>query len=160
MEIFKDIPNYEGLYQISNCGRISSAISQKILKPHLHAYGYHTVCLTDTKGARKYFKIHRLVMLTFRPENQKPQVNHINHVRNDNNLSNLEWVTNAENVRHCVRAGRNAKPPKKKHSIPDDKIREIRQFRGFARDGMKRFGISQTQYHEIRSRNRYAHVED
>lgn len=160
MEYFKDVVGYEGLYQVSNEGRVLSLITEKILKPYLHKFGYHTVCLADLKGGRKYKKIHRLVLEAFRGKSDKPQVNHINHIRNDNNLSNLEYVTCKENVRHCINAGRNSKPPITVGKLSDETIRGIRAFKGSFKDGMKKFSISQTHYYEIRNRKRYADVMD
>lgn len=159
MEHFKDIPGYEGLYQVSNRGRVLSFVKQKMLKPHLHLYGYMTMCLADLKGGRKYKKIHRLVLAAFRGES-KLMVNHVNHVRHDNNLSNLEYCTALENMQHCVRAGRNVNPPKKKCQIPHDVVRAIRKSNESYRVLMSRYSIGQTHVYRIRNREYYADVSD
>jgi len=160
LEIFKDIPGYEGLYQVSNRGRVSSFVrGGKMLRPHLHPYGYMTICLADLKGGRKYRKIHRLVMAAFRGPSLL-HVNHIDHVRNNNNLYNFEYVKNYEKVQHCVRAGRNSPPPKQKHKIPDEIIRIIRSHTGTGSDMVKKFNISQSHISRIRNRQAYNHVAD
>jgi hypothetical protein len=99
-EIWKDIEGYEGLYQVSNLGRIKSLNFKRsgkegILKSNPEG-GYCAVTLSHKR--RGVFYIHRLVATAFipNPEN-KPEVNHINHNKRDNRASNLEWVTQSEN---------------------------------------------------------------
>ena len=124
MEIWKDIKNYEGLYQISNLGNVRSLDRYvrsgimnnqnnnskvlkkgKILKPRVNYKGYCLISLSkDNKQKNK--SIHRLVAETFilNPDN-KPQVNHINGIKTDNKVENLEWCNNSENQIHANRTG-------------------------------------------------------
>ena len=109
-EIWKDIKNYEGLYKISNYGRvkslgryteyqnclsddrigIKSRVNEKILKGRLW-YGYHYVRLTKN-GKTKGFRVHRLVAEAFIPNpNNNPIINHKDENRLNNHVSNLEW---------------------------------------------------------------------
>lgn len=106
IEIWKDIPNYEGLYQVSNLGRVKSLeridalghrLKEKILKPKL-TRGYYEVGLFKN-SIRKMYLVHRLVWEAFNghiPEGL--QVNHINEVKTDNRLSNLNLMTAKENT--------------------------------------------------------------
>lgn len=110
MEIWKDIPNFEGLYQASNLGRIkslarsyticNSAIVNKgeaIMKPQQNPDGYCTIEL-NYKGKSTRMPVHRAVALAFIPNpDKKPQIDHINTIRNDNRVENLRWVTCIEN---------------------------------------------------------------
>lgn len=100
-EIWKDIKGYEGLYQISNFGRVKR--NGNILKP-IDSHGYKYVHLCNKNHERKNHAIHRLVALTFiyNPSNL-PQVNHIDGDKSNNLITNLEWVTATENAYHKSR---------------------------------------------------------
>ena len=117
-EEWKDIKDFEGLYQVSNYGRIKTVPKYKvpnsvILKPYKRLNGVEIVSLY--KNAKKKNKsIHRLVTQAFipNPEN-KPEVNHINPITKDlcdNRVCNLEWVTSAENSQWMVKCGNLYKP--------------------------------------------------
>ena len=122
MEQWKDIPGYEGWYQVSNLGRIRSvprilphktkggAISNqhwsgKILRPTIIGSGYEMVVLTKHRTPT-YPTVHRLVATVFvpNPEN-KPVVNHIDGNKSNNVATNLEWVTSSENNYHAYATG-------------------------------------------------------
>lgn len=100
-EVWKPIPEYEGLYEVSNMGRVRSLFRyKKILKPSPNWNGYATVELwKDHK--RKRITIHRLVATCFceNPEN-KPFVNHLDETKTNNRADNLEWVTHIENCNY------------------------------------------------------------
>jgi hypothetical protein len=117
-EIWKDIIGYEGLYQVSNFGRVKSCDKyvkhpkggQKVLKEKIRTLacdkdGY---CVVDLykNGVGKMHKVHRLVANSFIENNEnKPQVNHINGIKKDNYLINLEWTTSSENQKHAFNIG-------------------------------------------------------
>lgn len=100
MELWRDIPEYEGLYQVSSLGRIYSFISNKILSPSGTGDGYLKIKLVKNKVTKSY-KVHRLVAISFIPNpNNLPQVNHINRKRDDNRVENLEWINNKDNTKY------------------------------------------------------------
>jgi hypothetical protein len=99
MEIWKDITGYEGLYQVSNYGRVKN--KDKILNG-CNFRGYLQVYLSHPK---KSFLIHRLVAKEFFEEyDSYKMVNHIDFDKTNNHLSNLEMVSNRENQCHSVKA--------------------------------------------------------
>lgn len=74
-------------------------IKEKVLKPNLDKYGYHTVAL-QKEGKSKTFKVHRLVARAFLGESSL-QINHRNCIKTDNHLTNLEYVSPSENNAHA-----------------------------------------------------------
>ena len=118
-EIWKDIPNYEGLYQASTLGRIRSLTRTHLEKPIIRVAstdkdGYLKLVLVKNKQ-RKTFRVHRLVAETFipNPEN-KPQVNHRDENPANNCVTNLEWMTPKENINYGTGIERRATPSRKR----------------------------------------------
>lgn len=100
-ELWKDIPNYEGLYQVSNKGNVKSfrqssklgKVSEYILKPTVANNGYCQVALYNNTKKKK-FLVHRLVASAFIPNpDNLPQINHKDENRLNNRADNLEWCT-------------------------------------------------------------------
>ena len=117
-EVWRDVKGYEGLYQVSNMGRVKSlgrkdrfgrVIKERILEPAVTHNGYLRVGL-HVDGKRKMLRVHRLVCEAFHenPDN-KSEVNHVNEDKTDNRACNLEWSTRTENCNHGSRNERVAK---------------------------------------------------
>jgi hypothetical protein len=96
MEEWKDIQGYEGLYQVSNLGRVKSFIRKdKILKQHKDSAGYLSVTLCNN-GNRKKITVHKLMAIVFlnhKPQGNKIVVDHVNNIKNDNRLENLQIIS-------------------------------------------------------------------
>ena len=110
-EIWKDIEGYEGEYQISNYSRVKSFKwgFPKILKPEL--CGVYLAVHLLLNGKPQHFSVHVLAARAFipNPEN-KPLVNHVDGNKLNCHISNLQWVTPAENLEHAIRTGLKKQP--------------------------------------------------
>lgn len=105
MEEWRDIDGYEGLYQISNIGRVKSfdrvvrtfggyrTIGGRIIKPHHDKDGYWRIGLSKDRKQKQHY-VHRLVAKAFleNPDNL-PVINHKNEIKDDDRVENLEWCT-------------------------------------------------------------------
>ena len=112
-EVFRTIPGYEGIYQVSNVGRVKSlsrevkhgkfnkVLGQRILKSSPDAQGYLRINLCKN-GGRKTEKIHILMAIVFRGHIQSKYkgliVDHINNIKTDNRLENIQLITHRENL--------------------------------------------------------------
>ena len=118
-EIWKDIPDFEGSYQVSNMGRVRSLdrvvtfkdggmrkYKGKVLKPSIGNSGYELVRLCNDGGCNTK-TVHRLVLEVFKPHVNinDLQVNHLDGDKLNNHLTNLEWVTARDNILHAYDTG-------------------------------------------------------
>ena len=128
-EVWKDIPGYEGLYEVSTFGRVRSKdrlveldwtknrhVSMnyfsyikkgRMMKLGKNVFGYTTVHLTKDKKQKGYM-VHRLVLLAHAPEHRLDEVyvNHKDEDKNNNHLSNLEWCTAKYNINYGTATAR------------------------------------------------------
>jgi hypothetical protein len=133
METWRVIAGFEGLYEVSDLGRVRSLprfhCSGRIRKATL-ASGY--LCLQlGQRGARHTYLVHRLVARAFipNPEN-KLEVNHIKQPKTNNCVSNLEWVTALENGHHAAATGLAVKGEQNaSHILTEVEVIELRALR-------------------------------
>ena len=134
MEIWKDIEEFKGLYQVSNFGRVRSIdrlityrtgakrlTKGTILTIGQNKLGYQQVSLS--KNDKMYSRrVHRLVANAFikNTKNYK-EVNHIDGNKKNNKVENLEWCNRSQNMQHAVRLGLKPKKYKKEYKILTNK---------------------------------------
>lgn len=156
MEIWRDILNYEGSYQISSQGRVKSlrrfrCPENRILLGSPDDNGYLKVALCKAKTP-KYFRIHRLVATAFIPNSENKRcVNHRDGNKRNNNATNLVWSTDSENELHSYITLRK-RAPRAKLTMED--VKEIRRlYPSLTEIALaKRYGVRQTTISSIVNR--------
>ena len=160
---FKDIPNYEGRYAVTQHGRVWSYRKEtpvgknggvrvdgdRWLKLHeakaQSGKIYHRVVLIDSNGKRKQWLVHRLVSICFIPNpDNLPFINHKSGVTTDNRVENLEWCTPQQNAAHAYMNGW-VTPPNQSgtnNSNASITVEDVRQIRALAAVGMGDTAIS------------------
>lgn len=150
-EEWRNIPGYEGLYQVSNIGRIRSLdrlvmkwngmriVHSQIISQIRSGNGYMSVTLSRD-GKKHQVTVHRLVAISFLDNpNNLPTINHKNGIRDDNRVDNLEWCSYSENNKHAFRVlGRN-----NSHAVPVRCIETGDVFSSMT-DAAQAFGITTT----------------
>ena len=101
-EIIKDIKGFEGRYTISNLGIVRSKLTNIVMKPNITKFGYARVNLRKAKSREyKSYFIHRLVASHFITNtNNLPEVNHKDCNKLNNEVTNLEWISKEDNIKH------------------------------------------------------------
>ena len=166
-EVWKDIVGYEGLYQVSNLGRMKVLkhpvnrgfckcfTKESIIKPRIKDNGYLFVCLS--KGTTKSMKnryIHRLVAEAFIPNNQnKPQVDHIDGDKKNNIVENLIWATQEENINNICTKYRSKKIRGIVCILNDNTIKKYKSISDASKDlGIPVCSIHYILTHKIKSK--------
>jgi hypothetical protein len=154
MENWKDVPEWEGLYQVSDLGRVKSIRRHgRILQPIRKRDGYYAVNLTNGQK-RKMLAIHRMVLCAFVASiPEKMHGSHLNGDKADNRLCNLAIETPSQN---CMRraehgtAARNKTNAKIDSSIAAE-VRKMRRAGALQREIAERFGVTQSNVSRILS---------
>jgi len=164
-QLCKDIIDYEGRYKVCSNGDILSLPNRNNkykeikLKQRLDVSGYPVVCLFKEK--KKMLKVSRLVAIHFltNPDNL-PQVNHKNGIKENNNVSNLEWCTPSENLKHAFKIGLKSQVGEKnsRSKLKTNQIVYIRKSKLKQRELAERFNVDQTTISKIQNNNRWTFV--
>lgn len=166
-EVWKDIEGYNGMYEVSNYGRVKSNYSDRILKQAIDNRGYYRCSLSKNDTLTTY-KVHRLVAEYFveNPEN-KPEVNHKNGNKLDNRAVYIEWCTKSENMIHAVE-NRLVKTPDNTgdnhgmSKLTEEDVLRIRDINPSSFNDKKKlandFGVSFTTIYDILNRRSWRHL--
>lgn len=168
VEEWRPIPNYEGLYETSNRGRMVSLranrgkMRRKILKTPPGNRGYLQVNLYRD-GKPRVHNVHRLVAIAFLPKPPNCDVvRHLDGNPRNNNLENLAWGTQKDNVDDTVRCGRTPKGERHWNSnLRDEDILEIRQWDAVGiprKDIGENKGISRSEVGNIATGRSWKHL--
>jgi hypothetical protein len=162
VELWKDVVGFEGLYEVSDQGRVkrvegSAAGCIKTAKPDRNRGGYLKVNLCRN-GKGTYHRVHRLVAAAFLgPCPADHEVGHKDHDPTNNRVENLEYVTHRENVYHSIRAGRHYLPFSSNLTAAD--VLEIRATEGVSlRKLAAKYGVGFNTIGRIRRREVWTHV--
>ena len=162
-QIWKDIPGYEGKYQVSNLGNVKSlnykrSGKEKLLTPYQKPNGYMTISLwNNNRGHTEY--IHRLVANAFidNPDNL-PEVNHKDENKQNNSVENLEWCGSKYNMNYGEgahkKSAENHKKPVYQYDLQGNFIKEwssatdIHRVLGYSNSNIARCcrGVSKTSH--------------
>lgn len=168
-EVWKPIEGYDGMYEVSNRGRVRSYHKSTRAPeiPHVlragNTRGYRTVVLCSGRKHRPRL-VHQLVAEAFLglpPPMQRPTVNHKNLDKADNRIENLEWMSHADNNRHAA-----PHLPRNRGESNHSKLREddVRRMRQAHRAGEscaqlgRTYGVSQVTAWKICRRQKWAHI--
>ena len=147
-EVWKDIPGYEGRYQVSDIGRVRSLNYRgtgkvSVLKLSIDKDGYHVISLfskTEINQQYRSFRVGRLVGIVFVPNpDNKPEIDHINGIRTDDRVENLRWTTRKENDNnpHCLKRKSETRMGKLNHQFGKKASLELRQKLSESHNGIK-----------------------
>lgn len=172
-DIWAVVPGYEGIYEVSCSGRIRSLYREQefqgrwgVAKMRFPAKemllstsrgGYKYVALSKNSVSKKHL-VHRIVMEAFVGKSEL-QVNHKDGDKTNNHLSNLEYCTSSENLRHCIdvlgkKRGEGAGVAKLKESDVIAIRNDPRKLREIAKD----YGVTLQAIHLVKKRKNWSHV--
>lgn len=174
-EIFLPVKGYEGLYKVSNLGRIKRLEykqknpnsetfclhKEKLLKTKIDRHGYEIIGLCSN-SIKKYFSVHRLVAKSFLPNKENlPCINHKDNNPKNNNLNNLEWISWVGNIKYKIDCGRqirgvdvNTNKLSEKQVI---KIRSIKNNLTYKQIAIK-YNVNETTIGSIKRRETWKHI--
>lgn len=153
LELWKAVDGYEGLYEVSNLGRVKGLLRGKILSPKINCKtGYLEVNLYS-RGKPKTYSVHRLVAIAFIPCGDVAlEINHIDENKSNNRVNNLEWCTRYYNTNYGKRNDKlceHMRKTRSKVSTKDvEKIKLLRDNKS-VREIAHMFGISDSQVYRI-----------
>ena len=173
MEEWRDVVGYEGLYEVSNEGRVRSRFREgeyaarwgiakmrfpaKERKISKTPAGYCYVSLSKN-GIQSKHLVHRLVMEAFAGRSDR-QVNHLDGVKGNNKVSNLEYCTSAENLRHCINVlGKKRGSSAGGAKLTETDIPKIRSDSRKLREIAQDYGVTLQAIYLVKARKNWGHI--
>jgi len=168
---WRDVPSYEGLYEVSDRGEVRSLrrmgkalTSGRPLRLAKSGNGYLRVTLSQGGKAQR-FSIHRIVLTAFIGiPNEHQEARHLNGCRTDNRLSNLAWGSRSENAQDRIRHGTHVDNRGERHGMTSLKNEDIRLIRSLKAHGIlqrtiaARLGIGEATVSRIVNRRGWTHI--
>ena len=160
-ERWLDVPGYEGLYEVSDLGRVRNSRGT-VLKDRILWTGYNRAALNKNGCAKSHF-IHRIVCAAFiGPIPVGKEVNHIDGDRLNNRIENLEYVTRKENAAHRKVLGTSGVGETNPNAkLKPDDVRAIRRLRGLGvsrRNVADNFGVSVFMVTKLTNGDNWQHI--
>ena len=155
-EYWKPVVGYEGLYMVSNFGRVKSFRfgKERIMKLVPNRCGYLCVNLYKN-NIKKSYKVHRLVAEAFLPNPYNlTEVNHRDENKLNNNVDNLEWCTNEYNINYGTRTERYSKPVLQ-YTLDGEFVGEWPSARECGRNGFNQGSVSACCRGELKTHKGY-----
>jgi len=172
MEEWKDVIDYEGLYEVSNEGNVKSVdrVVYQVMNGVRKSFNYKSKILTQELTSRNYLRVtlsksntqkrhsvHRLVATAFLENHENlEQVNHKDGVTTNNKIENIEWCTQSENQKHAFRTGLQMPVKGENHGnckLTNEQIEEIKQLYSTENHTQKqialKYGISRQHVSDI-----------
>ncbi len=172
-ETWRDIPGYEGYYQVSDLGRVKALVRKKrtrsggffwlkesIKEPYPQSDGYLQIGL-NKDGKKSHFLLHRLVGMAFISGDWSLEINHIDFNRANCRVDNLEWETRQGNVAYSHNNGRyEFKEERGLTKLKTSDVIEIRTLSGLVprKTLAERYGVTVPTIGQIQLRNAWKHV--
>lgn len=177
-EIWKDVIGYEGIYQVSNLGNVKS-LYRKVFYADGRTYTYKERILNWNimrkvnrcyvhlykNSERKAMLVHRLVAQAFIPNpDNLPEVNHKSGITTENDISNLEWVTHSDNMKHGFKTGliNNTGILHGNNIYNEDQIKQVKKYllEGKGQAEIERLtGVGRATVYEIKKGRQWVHIE-
>lgn len=161
-QVWLPVVGYEGLFEVSDDGKVRSTRNGRILKTRVGSLGYERLVLWKA-GKAKAFNVHRLVAYAFHgnPVAPRTDVAHYDGVRTNNCATNLRWATKSENQADRVRHGTEARPQGVAHGmakLSNPQIISIREDGRKQRDIASEYGVSQSLISLVKTKKLWAHI--
>jgi hypothetical protein len=173
------VVGYEGFYEVSDTGRVRALERSGVhrgrwgdmvmrfpareMRICTTTAGYHYVALKLPSQKSIKYLLHRLVMFAFVgvPPQSRPQVNHKDGNKANNRLDNLEYVSSAENLKHCIQVlGKKRGESAGNARLTDAQVLAIRKDRRLLREVAADHGVSLQTISKVRNGHAWAHVRE